>query len=141
MIIFIIIDVNNFIFSICVMKKILTSCIILFGSLFTIAHGIVIQVPDPEGNVDVGSITAWATQIQWDESSFFDTIQMVNKYLWMSVGLVCMVLLVYSGIGLITANGDEAKMKNANKTLIGALIGIMICIFSYAVVRLVVNLF
>lgn len=123
------------------MKKFLASCIILVGSLLTIAHGIVIQVPDPEGNVDVGSITVWATQIQGDESSFFDTIQMVNKYLWMSVGLVCMVLLVYSGIGLITANGDEAKMKNANKTLIGALIGIMICIFSYAVVRLVVNLF
>jgi hypothetical protein len=123
------------------MKKFLTSCIILVGSLLTIAHGIVIQIPDPEGNVDVGSITVWSTQIQGDESSFFDTIQMVNKYLWMSVGLVCMVLLVYAGIGLITANGDEAKTKNANKTLIGALIWIMICIFSYAVVRLVVNLF
>jgi hypothetical protein len=49
--------------------------------------------------------------------------------------------LVYSGIGLITANGDEAKMKNANKTLMGSLVGILICVFSYAVVRLVVNLF
>ena len=123
------------------MKKFFSSCIILVGSLLTIAHGIVIQVPDPEGNIDVSSITVWATQIQGDESSFFDTIQMVNKYLWMGVGLVCMILLVYSGIGLITANGDEAKMKNANKTLMGALIWIMICIFSYAVVRLVVNLF
>lgn len=121
------------------MKKFLASCIILVGSLLTMAHGIVIQVPDPEGNSNIAVV--WPTQVSGDESSFFDTIQMVNKYLWMSVGLVCMILLVYSGIGLITANGDEAKMKNANKTLMGALIWIMICIFSYAVVRLVVNLF
>ncbi|MEI6425774.1 MAG: hypothetical protein WCO66_00300 [Candidatus Absconditabacteria bacterium] len=122
------------------MKKFLASCIIFLGATVTMAHAIVLSIPDPEGNADVSSITP-STQISGDESSFFSSIQMVNKYLWMGLGLVCMVLLVYAGIGLITANGNDAKMKNSTKTLIGSVIGIMICIFSYAVVRLVVNLF
>jgi len=103
------------------------------------AHAIVIDVPDPAWNSNVAVV--WPTQVSGDESSFFQTIQMVNKYLWMSLWLVCMILLVYSGIGLISANGDEKKMKSANSTLMWALVGILICIFSYAVVRLVVNLF
>jgi hypothetical protein len=38
------------------MKKFLASCIILVGSLLTMAHGIVIQVPDPEGNSNIAVV-------------------------------------------------------------------------------------
>lgn len=123
------------------MKKFLTITIIAFTSFITIAHGLVIDIPDSEGNKDISSTIVWSTQITGDESSFFQTIQMVNQYLWMSLWLVCMVLLVISGIGLITANGDEKKMKNANKTLIGSLIGILISVSSWAAIKLVIGLF
>lgn len=121
------------------MKKLLASLIIFLWSFITLTNAIVVEVPDPSGTNDIAVV--WATQISGDESSLFATIQMVNKYLWMALWLVCMVLLVYSGIGLITANWDEKKMKTANKVLTGSLIWIIISIFSFSVVRLVINLF
>ena len=121
------------------MKKLLSFLIIGIGSFISITNAIVLEVPNPEWNKDIAIV--WATQISGDESSFFQSIQMVNKYLWMWLWLICMILLIVWGIWLITANGDESKMKNANKTLMGSLIGILISIFSYALVRIVVNLF
>jgi hypothetical protein len=53
---------------------------------------------------------------------------------------LCMGVLIYWWIKLITAQGDAAKMKEANKLLMWALIGILIAIFSYAIVRIIVNL-
>ena len=51
-----------------------------------------------------------------------------------------MGVLVYGGFSLMTASGDEAKMKKSSKLLLGALTGILIAILSYALIRLVVNL-
>jgi hypothetical protein len=51
-----------------------------------------------------------------------------------------MGVLIYGGFLLMTANGDNKKMQTANKILTGALIGIVIAILSYAIVRIVVNL-
>lgn len=123
------------------MKKFFVSLLLWFLSILPIVNAVVIEIPDPEWNSDIWATIVNSTQISWDESSFFNTIQMVNKYLWMSIGLVCMIFLVSAGIWLITANGDEKKMKNANKTLWWAIIWILISIMSYAIIRLVINLF
>ncbi len=99
---------------------------------------IVVEVPSSQGQEDV--IVTGPTQIQGDESTFFDTIQTVNQYLRFSLWSLCMGVLIYWWIKLITAQGDAAKMKEANKLLMWALIGILIAIFSYAIVRIIVNL-
>jgi protein-S-isoprenylcysteine O-methyltransferase Ste14 len=51
-----------------------------------------------------------------------------------------MWVLIFWWIKLMTASWDPAKMKEANKLLMWALIWIMIAIFSYAIVRIIVNL-
>ncbi|MFA6256300.1 MAG: hypothetical protein WC606_03880 [Candidatus Absconditabacterales bacterium] len=99
---------------------------------------IVVEVPSSQGQEDV--MITGPTQIQGDESTFFETIQTINTYLRFSIGAICMGVLIFGGIKLMTAGGDAAKMKEANKLLMGALIGILIAIFSYAIVRIIVNL-
>lgn len=99
---------------------------------------IVVEVPSSQGQEDV--IVTGPTQIQGDEGTFFDTIQTINSYLRFSIWAICMGVLIYWWIKLITAQGDSAKMKEANKLLMWALIGILIAIFSYALVRIIVNL-
>jgi hypothetical protein len=99
---------------------------------------IVVEVPSSQGQEDV--IVTGPTLIQGDESTFFETIQTINKYLWFSIGAICMGVLIYWWIKLITAWGDPAKMKESNKLLMWALIWILIAIFSYAIVRIIVNL-
>ncbi|MDD3263106.1 MAG: hypothetical protein PHR61_04665 [Candidatus Absconditabacteria bacterium] len=122
-------------------KKIILGIFGLFmiGSFFQQSFAITVELPRAQGNPDIAVIGP--EQISGDETTFFNTIQLVNKYLWFGLGVVCMVVLVWGGIQLITANGNDEKMKKTNKLLMGALIGILISILSYSVVRLVVNLF
>jgi hypothetical protein len=101
-------------------------------------YAIVVEVPPSQWQEDV--IVTWPTQIQWDESTFFETIQIINKYLRFSIGAICMWVLIFWWIKLMTAQWDAAKMKEANKLLMWALIWILIAIFSYAIVRIIVNL-
>lgn len=120
--------------------------IFLHGIVFSIfgltmlfsTFAIVVEVPSSQWQEDV--IVTGPTQIQGDESTFFDTIQTINTYLRFSIGVICMGVLIYWWIKLITAQWDAAKMKESNKLLMWALIGILIAIFSYAIVRIIVNL-
>ena len=102
------------------------------------SYAIIVEVPPQQGQEDV--IVTWPTQIQADEGSFYDTIQLINKYLWFAISVVCMWVLVYGGFVLMTASGDEKKMEQANKLLTWALIGIVISLLSYAIVRIITNL-
>ncbi|MFA5748080.1 MAG: hypothetical protein WC872_03105 [Candidatus Absconditabacterales bacterium] len=125
------------------MKKNLMKLFIITLSIISLnlfnSFAIVLSVPESNGQEDF-QVTG-PTTIQSNESTLFGIIQVVNKYLRFSLGAVTMGVLIYGGISLITAQGNEEKMKKANKLLLGSLVGILICIFSYAVVRLIVNLF
>ena len=116
---------------------------IFLALLFTLpalnSYAIVVQVPNSQGQSDV-AVTG-PTQVQGDESSFFQLLQTINQYLRFGIGVVCMVVLVMGGFKLMTASGNPEKLKQANKLLMWALIGILISILSYAIIRLVVNLF
>jgi hypothetical protein len=73
------------------MKKILRLGI--FGLFISVAslsfsHALVVEVPSQQGQEDV-AVTG-PTQIQTDEGSIFDTIQLINKYLRFAISVVCM---------------------------------------------------
>lgn len=110
----------------------------LLGTYST-TSAIVVEIPRDLGNPDV-AVTG-PEQITGDESSIFETLQLINKYLWFSIGAVCMGVLVWWGIQLITANGNADKMKKTSKLLMWVLVGILISILSYSIIRLVINLF
>jgi hypothetical protein len=98
-----------------------------------------VQVPNSQWNQDI--IVTWPPKIHTDESTIFEIIQIINQYLWFSVWLFCMVLLVIGGFKLISAEWDTWKTKKANTIISWAIVWIMICILSYAAVRILVNLF
>lgn len=107
---------------------------------FSSSYGIIIQVPSQQWQSDV-AIVGTSTDIQENESTLFAFIQLVNSYLWFAIGVVCMAVLIWGGVKLITAQWDEKKMAEANKLLLWALAWIMISLLSYALIRLIVNLF
>ena len=55
--------------------------------------------------------------------------------------LVCVVMLVYSGYMYMTAGGDEEKVRNAQKTITGSLIGLVISLLSLVLVNFVLETF
>jgi len=116
----------------------LSICAVLsFGSSFS--YGIIIQVPAQQWQTDVA--ISWPTDIQENESTLFSFIQLINSYLWFAIGVVCMAVLIWWGVKLISAQWDEKKMAEANKLLLWALAWIIISLVSYALIKLVVGLF
>jgi hypothetical protein len=110
-----------------------------FVSLTFSTFAIVVEVPPSQWQEDI--IVTGPTLIQADESTFFDIIQLINTYLRFSIGALCMGVLILWWIKLITSGWDQAKMKEANKLLMWAVIWIFIAIFSYAIIRILVNIF
>lgn len=119
--------------------KLLLNIIVFSTILFSSSNAIEIQIPDDHAQADLAVV--WPTQIEANESDLFDLINLINDYLWFSIWVICLWALIYGWIWLITAQWNDDKMKRANKILMWALIGILIAIFSYSVIRLVVNLF
>ena len=112
-----------------------------FFSSFLLASSfaLVVEIPGAQTSPD-GAVLAGTTEVQGNEATIYEKINMINSYLWFSIAVVCMGVLVRGGIKLVMARGDDKKMSEANKLLMGALIGIIISILSYALVRLIVNI-
>lgn len=56
-------------------------------------------------------------------------------------GLLAVIVIIYSGIKYITANGDKQKIESAKNTLIYAIAGLVIAIVAYAIVNFVISNF
>ena len=97
-----------------------------------------VTTPPSDGYEDI-TIT-WPTRVDGEEKDLFALIQLINQYLWFTIWVVCFALFLYGGFKLITARGDEWGIKTAMNISMGSGIGILISVFSYLLVRLVVNL-
>jgi len=121
------------------LKIVVFSLIIFIWTNVWNIFAIDIQVPNSQWNEDI--IVTWPSQVHTDESTIFEMIQLINQYLWFSIWLICMIILIIGGFKLISAEWDSSKTKKANSMLSWAIIWILICMLSYAAVRILVNLF
>ncbi len=55
-------------------------------------------------------------------------------------GMIAVIMLIIGGYTWMTARGNEAQALNARKTVINALIGLVIIVLAYAIVQAVTNL-
>ncbi|MEF2176209.1 MAG: hypothetical protein V3575_07105 [Candidatus Absconditabacteria bacterium] len=70
-----------------------------------------------------------------------DLLRTINKYIWFAIGVAAVLVLMWGGWELMSANGDESKVKNANNILTYLVIGIIIALFAYTLIRIAANLF
>jgi len=124
------------------MKKIFFKIVLWFTLLgFNLANvfAITLQVPTPSGQEDI--VVTWPTQVESNESTIFDIIQIINDYLWFSIAGIAMVVLISAWIKLILAEWDKEKVSSANRMVISSIIAIFVAMVSYAIIKLVINLF
>ncbi|MCK4968588.1 MAG: Ig-like domain-containing protein [Candidatus Aenigmarchaeota archaeon] len=55
------------------------------------------------------------------------------------LGLAALIIVIYGGIIWMTAKGETEKIAKAKKILINGLIGLLIIVFSYAIVSFIIN--
>lgn len=72
-------------------------------------------------------------------SDLMDTIGTVIGVVLGFMGVVFLLLLIYSGITWMTAGGDEDKVKRARAILVNATIGLVLTLSAYAIATFVIN--
>lgn len=70
-----------------------------------------------------------------------DGIQTVINLLLFLIGIISVIAIIIGGIRYTTSNGDAGQTKAAKDTIMYAVIGLIVAIMAYAIVRWVVNVF
>ena len=112
--------------------------LLLFTWSLASVFSLSVQIPTPSWQEDI--IIAEST-VESDESTLFDVIQIINDYLWFSIAGLAMVVLVYAWVKLILAEWNKEDVSKANRMVVSAIIAIFAAMLSYAIIKLVVNLF
>lgn len=86
-------------------------------------------------------MAVWTTTATTGTRSILNTISMVNSYIWFFIWFFCFAFMIWNGYKLITSNGDEKAMKSAKTALLWSFIWLGICILSYIIVNIAINLF
>lgn len=62
----------------------------------------------------------------------------VNVLLW-AVGILSVIMIIFSGFRYITSAGDASKTKSARSTLIYSVVGLIVAIMAWAIINMVIN--
>jgi len=73
-------------------------------------------------------------------NSIVGVIGIIIKLVLFVAGALAVLFVVIGGITYLTARGDEEQTTKAKKTIVNALIGIIVIILSYVIVNVIVNL-
>lgn len=124
------------------MKKIIWHIVCVMMLLCSWSFALTIETVDlSQSSVPVW----WRANAMWpitaSSDSYLKILNIANDYLWFALAAVCVWVLIYVGIKLMTAQWDKAKMQQANRALVGMIIGLAVAYFSYTVIRMIANWF
>ena len=122
------------------MKKILLA----FGLIFAFATPIVMtsNVLDnqahAEGAADLIQKGADSTG-QKDSRSAGDLAKDFVNIMLFAVGILAVIMLIWGGIRYVLAGGDSGAVSSAKKTILYAVVGLIVAILAYAIVNFVIT--
>ena len=65
---------------------------------------------------------------------------LINFLLW-AVGILSVVMIIFSGFRYITSAGDAAKTKSAQTALTYSIVGLIVAVLAWVIVRMVLKQF
>lgn len=122
------------------MKKILLA----FGLIFAFAAPIVMtsNVLDnqahAEGAADLIQKGADSTG-QKDSRSAGDLAKDFVNIMLFAVGILAVIMLIWGGIRYVLSGGDSGAVSSAKKTILYAVVGLIVAILAYAIVNFVIT--
>ncbi len=66
-------------------------------------------------------------------------IKNVLNVLFIAIGVIAVFMIIYSGIIYMTAAGDPGKIATAKKSIMYAIVGLVIAIMAYAIVNFIIG--
>ena len=64
--------------------------------------------------------------------------QITNTILYI-VGIIAVIMLILGGVKYLTSGGDSKKVTDAKNTVLYAIIGLVVCFLSFAIVNFVIS--
>lgn len=122
------------------MKKILLA----FGLIFAFATPIVMtsNVLDnqahAEGAADLIQKGADSTG-QKDSRSAGDLAKDFVNIMLFAIGILAVIMLIWGGIRYVLSGGDSGAVSSAKKTILYAVVGLIVAILAYAIVNFVIT--
>ncbi|MBX4199833.1 pilin [Candidatus Saccharibacteria bacterium] len=74
-----------------------------------------------------------------DKTSFTDIIRKVINILSVLVGAIAVIMIIIGGFRYVTSGGNDSSVAAARKTIMYALIGLLIVAFAQVVVHFILN--
>lgn len=68
-----------------------------------------------------------------------NTIELIIEILLAIVGLISVLFLIIGGFRYVTSGGNEETTESAKKTITNSIIGIIIVILAFVIVRVITN--
>ncbi len=81
---------------------------------------------------------AW-TNIGWQNGTAWDAISNIIKQLLTLVSIIAVLYVLWAGFQIMTAGGDEEKVKSGRKTIVYVVVGIVVMWLSFWLVSLVIT--
>lgn len=120
-------------------KKTMTVFLTFVITAIQTVSAINVEVPPSQGQEDV-AIT-WPTRITGSESDVYDFVGVLNEYLWFTITVITFAAVLYAGFRLLTTPGGKTEWIDVTLNVVQwATIGILLSVFSYVIVRLIINL-
>lgn len=71
-------------------------------------------------------------------ASLTDGIKNIINMMLYIIGVVAVLVIIYSGIIFVTAAGDSGKIATAKNAILYAVVGLIVAILAYAIVNFVI---
>ena len=123
------------------MKKSIISIAIMTCAVFGASVLSTASLPGSvSAQVSKGIDTATTSEMQGKSIDGKDGLikTVVNILLW-AVGILSVIMIIFSGFRYITSSGDASKTKSAQSTLIYSVVGLIVAIMAWAIVNMVIN--
>ena len=123
------------------MKKSIISIAIMTCAVFGVSVLSTASLPgSASAQVSEGINTATTSEMKGKSIDGKDGLikTVVNVLLW-AVGILSVIMIIFSGFRYITSAGDASKTKSAQSTLIYSVVGLIVAIMAYAIVNMVIN--
>lgn len=75
------------------------------------------------------------------DNAFESLLTTVVNVLLFIIGAIAVIMIIIGGIRYVTSNGDQGTLKAAKDTILYAVVGLIVAIAAYAIVKWVISSF
>ncbi len=104
-----------------------------------VAFGLILAFPMFAFAATDGTLTSVGTGGGFADTDLLTIIGRIISVFLSILGVICLVLFVYSGAIWMTAGGDDKKVDKAKAILLNAVVGLVITLSAYAISTFILN--